>query len=235
MLTLAPPGERRVVLDGIQFALSAGQGLGVVGPSASGKSSLARALVGVWPLARGEVRLDGATYDRWHSETLGRSIGYLPQDVELFEGTVLENISRFESEPDADKVLAAAKSAGVHDLILRLQDGYETHIGESGATLSAGQRQRIGLARALYGDPFLVVLDEPNANLDAEGEDALIRAIEGVRQRNGIVIVIAHRPQALAVVDFVLVLKDGRQQAMGPRDEILHQLMQPPTPARSAR
>jgi ATP-binding cassette subfamily C protein len=234
-LTLVPPGERRVVLDGASFALRAGQGLGIVGPSGSGKSSLARALVGVWQPVRGEIRLDNATFDRWSNERLGRAIGYLPQDVELFEGSILENISRFEIAPEAERVLAAAKAASVHDLILRLPEGYETQIGEGGVMLSAGQRQRIGLARALYGDPFLVVLDEPNANLDAEGEDALVRAIAGVRERGGIPIVIAHRPQALAALDQVLVLKDGRQQALGPRDDILKQLMQPAVPARTAQ
>ena len=161
---------------------------------------------------RGKIRLDGAALDQWAPEALGRHIGYLPQDVELFAGTVAENIARFEPDPDAEAIIAAAKAAGVHDLILRLPDGYDTQIGEGGTALSAGQRQRIALARALYGDPFLVVLDEPNSNLDAEGEQALTQAILGARARGGIVIVIAHRPSALAGVDLVLVMAEGESR-----------------------
>lgn len=226
-VTIAPPGERRIVVDGVSFGLKAGQALGVIGPSASGKSSLARTLVGVWAPVRGEIRLDGATPDRWDSATLGRAIGYLPQDVELFEGSVAENIGRFDLSPDPETILRAAKAAGVHEMILRLPNGYETAIGESGAALSAGQRQRIGLARALYGDPFLVVLDEPNSNLDADGDDALNRAVLEAKGRGAIVVVVAHRPSALTHIDLVLILKDGRQQAFGPRDEVLRQLAQP--------
>jgi ATP-binding cassette subfamily C protein len=226
-ITVAPPGERRIVADGVTFSLKAGQALGVIGPSAAGKSSLARTLVGVWAPVRGEIRFDGATPDRWDLATLGRAIGYLPQDVELFEGTVAENISRFDVSPDPDAILRAAKAAAVHELILRLPEGYETPIGEGGASLSAGQRQRIGLARALYGDPFLIVLDEPNSNLDADGDDALNRAVLEAKSRGAIVIVVAHRPLALTHVDLVLILKDGRQQAFGPRDEVLRQLAQP--------
>ncbi|CAN5192214.1 type I secretion system permease/ATPase [soil metagenome] len=230
-VTIAPPGEKRVVVDGVTFNLSAGQGMGVIGPSGSGKSSLVRAIVGVWQPARGEIRLDGAELDSWDASVLGDALGYLPQDVELFDGTIAENICRFLVNPDPARVIHAAKAANVHDLILRLSDGYDTQIGEGGAALSAGQRQRIGLARALFGDPFLVVLDEPNANLDAEGEEALNLAISGVRNRGGIVIIVAHRPNALAAVDVVLVLRDGRQQAFGPRDEILAQLLKPAAPA----
>ena len=191
--------------------------LGVIGPSASGKSSLARLLVGVWTPARGKVRLDGAALEQWDPEALGRHIGYLPQDVELFAGTVAQNIARFEPEADAEAIIAAAQAAGVHELILRLPEGYETQIGEGGMALSAGQRQRIALARALYGEPFLVVLDEPNSNLDGEGEHALTQAILGVRARGGMVVVVAHRPSALASVDLVLMMAEGRAQALGPR------------------
>ncbi|HKH34782.1 MAG TPA: type I secretion system permease/ATPase, partial [Beijerinckiaceae bacterium] len=182
-VSAVPPGTQRFVVQDVTFGLKAGNGLGVIGPSASGKSSLARLLVGVWSPIRGKVRLDGAALEQWNPEALGRHIGYLPQDVELFAGTVAENIARFEPEPDAEAILAAAKAANVHDLILRLPDGYETQIGESGQALSAGQCQRVALARALYGDPFLIVLDEPNSNLDAEGEQALTQAILSARAR----------------------------------------------------
>ncbi len=226
-VTSAPPGTQRIVVSDVALRLEAGQGLGVIGPSASGKSSLARVLVGVWPILRGTVRLDGAALDQWSSDALGRHIGYLPQDVELFAGTVAENIARFDPEATAESVIAAGRAAGVHDLILRLPNGYETPIGDGGTLLSAGQRQRVALARALYGDPFLVVLDEPNSNLDGEGEAALTDAIIGVRQRGGIVVVIAHRPSALAGVDLVLVMAEGRVQAFGPRDEIMQRLLRP--------
>ena len=226
-VSAVPPGERRVVLQEVSFALEAGAGLGVIGPSAAGKSSLARLLVGVWAPARGKVRLDGAALEQWSPERLGGHIGYLPQDVELFDGTVAENIARFDAEAEAETIIAAAKNADVHELILGLPEGYETRIGEAGAALSAGQRQRIALARALYGAPFLVVLDEPNSNLDADGEQALTQAILGVRERGGIAIVIAHRPSALAAVDQVLVLGQGRQQAFGPKDEVLRSVLRP--------
>ena len=229
-VSIVPPGEKRVVVQDASFMLQAGAGLGVIGPSASGKSSLARAIVGVWLPVRGNVRLDGATIDQWENEEIGRHIGYLPQGVELFDGTVGENIARFEPNAPAEKILAAAKAAGVHDLIVHLPDGYETRIGENGAGLSAGQRQRVGLARALYGDPFLVVLDEPNSNLDAEGEAALTQAITGVRERQGIIIVIAHRPSALAGVDQVLVMANGRVQAFGPKDEVLRKSLKQALP-----
>ncbi|MCJ2012624.1 type I secretion system permease/ATPase [Methylobacterium sp. J-076] len=226
-LAVSPPGPRRIVVQDATFALSAGQGLGVIGPSASGKSSLARALVGIWTPVHGQVRLDGAALDQWSSEALGAHLGFLPQEVELFPGTVAENIARFEAGAQPERVLAAAKAACVHELILRLPEGYDTAIGENGAGLSAGQRQRIGLARALYRDPFLVVLDEPNSNLDAEGEAALTEAILGVRRRGGICVVIAHRPSALAALDRVLVLAEGRVQAFGPKDEVLKHVLRP--------
>lgn len=230
-LGVVPPGARRIVVQEASFGLSAGQGLGVIGPSASGKSSLARALVGIWTPVRGQVRLDGAALDQWSSEALGPHLGFLPQEVELFPGTVAENIARFEDGADAGRVIAAARAAFVHELILRLPEGYDTRIGENGSGLSAGQRQRVGLARALYGDPFLVVLDEPNSNLDAEGEAALTEAIAGVRRRGGICVVIAHRPSALAALDMVLVMADGRVQSFGPKDEVLKHVLRGAGPA----
>jgi ATP-binding cassette subfamily C protein len=226
-ISIVPPGTQRLVVQDMSFRLSSGQGLGIIGPSASGKSSLARAIVGVWVPVRGKVRYDGAALEQWSPEMLGRHVGYLPQDVELFDGTVAQNVSRFEGEPDPDKIIAAAQTAGVHDIILRLPEGYETRIGEGGAALSGGQRQLLGLARALYSDPFLVVLDEPNSNLDAEGEKALTEAIRGVRSRGGIIIVIAHRPSAVVAVDQLLVMADGRMKALGPKEEILSQINRP--------
>jgi ATP-binding cassette subfamily C protein len=220
-VSACPPGSQRIVLQDITFVLKAGEGLGVIGPSAAGKSSLARLIVGVWQPVRGKVRLDGAALDQWSPDSLGRHIGYLPQDVELFDGTIAENISRFEAESDPGPIVAAAKSAGVHDLVVRQPEGYDTRIGEAGMVLSAGQRQRIALARALYRDPFLVVLDEPNSNLDSEGEEALTTAIRNVRARGGIVVVIAHRASALAAVNKVLVLNQGQQRSFGLRDEVL--------------
>ncbi|WP_262297611.1 type I secretion system permease/ATPase [Microvirga sesbaniae] len=237
----APKGQRFAVQD-VSFELKAGMGLGIIGPSASGKSSLARMLVGVWPTWRGKVRLDGAALEQWLAEDLGRHIGYLPQDVELFAGTVAQNIARFQADPKPEDVVRAAQDANVHEMILRLPQGYETQVGEGGAALSGGQRQRIGLARALYGDPFLVVLDEPNSNLDNDGEHALTRAIQGVRERGGIVVVIAHRPSALAGVDHILVLDEGAVRKFGPKEEVLSSVLRPvpagavhqPNAARSA-
>lgn len=220
-VSVVPPGDQKIVVQDITFRLSAGSGLGIIGPSASGKSSLARVLVGAWQPLRGKIRLDGAALDQWSPEALGRHVGYLPQDIELFAGTIAQNISRFVVEPDADEVIAAARAAGVHEMVLQLPNGYETQIGEGGAALSAGQRQRVALARALYGGPFLVVLDEPNSNLDAEGEEALTRAVGSVRDRGGILIVIAHRPSALAGVDLLLAMKGGSLQAFGPKEEVL--------------
>jgi ATP-binding cassette, subfamily C, bacterial PrsD len=224
--SVAPPGSSKAVLQDASFKLERGNALGVIGPTGSGKSSLARLLVGVWQPARGKVRLDGCTFDQWSSEVLGRHIGYLPQDVELLGGTVAQNIARFEPDADPQAIVAAAQAAGVHELIIELPEGYETHVGERGETLSAGQAQRIALARALYGDPFLVILDEPNSNLDAAGDEALTQAILGVRARGGIVVVIAHRPSAIAGVDLLLVLKQGRAQAFGPKDEVLSKVLQ---------
>ncbi|WP_075216481.1 type I secretion system permease/ATPase [Mongoliimonas terrestris] len=220
-VTAGPPGADRLTVMDATFRLEAGQVAAVLGPSGSGKSSLLRALVGVWPAAAGTVRLDGAALDQWAPAARGRHVGYLPQDVALMAGTVAENIARFDPDADPDAVVKAAAAAGAHDLIVRLPDGYDTRLGDGGSGLSAGQRQRIGLARALYRDPFLVVLDEPNANLDPAGEQALAAAIAGVKARAGIVLVAAHRPEVLATVDLVLVMGAGRIQAFGPRDQVL--------------
>lgn len=225
-LASGPPTIQRLTIADVNFVIAAGSAMGVIGPSASGKSSLARALIGLWPVHRGSVRLDGAALDQWHPDELGKHIGYLPQDVELFAGTIAANISRFSPDAPADQIVAAAQAAHVHELVLHLPDGYDTEIGPRGMALSAGQRQRIALARALFNDPFLVVLDEPNSNLDAEGEQALTQAILGVRARGGIVVVVAHRPSALAGVDLVLTMQDGRQVAFGPKDEVLAKVLQ---------
>ncbi|MEJ1161978.1 type I secretion system permease/ATPase [Prosthecomicrobium sp. N25] len=226
-----PPASQRIAVADVTFALRAGQGLGIIGPSGSGKSSLVRLLVGVWTPLRGKVRIDGAALDQWDGDSLGRHIGYLPQDVELFSGTVAENIARFDPQAKPEAVVAAAKAAGVHNLVLTLPLGYQTPIGEGGAVLSAGQRQRVALARALYGDPFLVVLDEPNSNLDSEGEQALTEAILGVRARGGVCIVVAHRPRALAAVDLVMTMSEGRMVAFGPKEEVLAKVLAPaPSP-----
>lgn len=224
-ISVEVPGTDRVVLSGISFTLSAGSGLALLGASAAGKSSLARALVGVWPVIKGSIRLDNAALDNWHPDELGRHVGYLPQDIGLFDGSVAENIARFDATATSDAVLAAARLAGAHEMILSLPDGYATRLGERGSALSAGQRQRIGLARAVFGDPFLVVLDEPNANLDHDGEVALIKAIQTLRQeKQSIVILVSHRPEALAAVDFAMVLRDGRMATFGPRDALFAQV-----------
>jgi ATP-binding cassette, subfamily C, bacterial PrsD len=228
-VSVAPPGERRPVVHNVTFRVAAGTAIGVVGPNASGKSSLARALVGVWPVLQGHVRLDGAGLDRWSAAERGRHIGYLPQDVELLPGSVARNIARFDPAASDADVVAAAKAAGVHDLVLRLPDGYETEAGEGGP-LSAGQRQRIALARALYRDPFLVVLDEPNSGLDAEGEEALASAIGGVRRRGGIAVVVAHRPGVLVALDLVLVMERGTMKAFGPKEAVLSRTKPPSSP-----
>jgi PrtD family type I secretion system ABC transporter len=223
-LSVTPPAAEKVLVAEVSFYLKAGSALGIIGASASGKSSLVRALVGAWRPSRGVVRLDGASVEQWSPDALGQHIGYLPQDVELFEGSIAENIARFAPDLPMELVLAAANAAGVHHLIVNLPEGYNTQIGEQGASLSAGQRQRVALARALYGNPFLVVLDEPNSNLDAEGEEALTRAILGVRSRGGIVVVVAHRSSALVAVDYMMTMLHGRPQAFGPKEEILSRM-----------
>lgn len=224
-VTAAPPGSQMAVLKNVSFALNSGDTLGVIGPSGSGKSSLARLLVGVWPSAAGTVRLDGADVYRWNKDELGPSIGYLPQDIELFAGTISENIARF-GEVVPEKVIKASQLAGVHDLILHFPQGYDTQIGDSGSGLSGGQKQRIGLARALYGDPAVVVLDEPNSNLDDAGEASLSRAIVAMRQAGKTVIIISHRPSILQITNKLLLLRDGIVQAFGPTDQVLKALAQ---------
>lgn len=220
-VTIASPGSGSVVIGDVTFTVNAGQALGIIGPSGGGKSTLARGSVGVWPLVRGTVRLDGADIKQWDPERLGKHVGYVPQDVALFDGTISENICRLDPEPDAQKILTAARAAGVHELIVRLPDGYQTELGPQGVSLSAGQRQRVALARALYDNPFLVVLDEPNSNLDHEGDIALNEAIEGIKARGAVAIVIAHRPSAIAACDLIGIIKEGRLAAFGPKEEIL--------------
>jgi ATP-binding cassette subfamily C protein len=220
-VTVAAPGSGRVLLSDVSLELKGGQAVGIIGPSGGGKTTLARALTGIWPVLRGSVRLDDAELTQWSDEALGAFIGYLPQEVALLDATIEENISRLEDKPEARAIVQAAQAAGVHQMIVRLPDGYRTELGPLGVSLSGGQRQRIGLARALYGDPFLVVLDEPNSNLDGEGEAALTAAIQSVRDRGGIVVVVAHRPSALAAVDLVAVVKNGKLTAFGPKNEIL--------------
>jgi PrtD family type I secretion system ABC transporter len=220
-LHLTAPGLKISIVRGVSFNVLAGEAVGVIGPSASGKSSLARGIVGLWQPLAGAVRLDRASIGQWNRRELGRHVGYLPQDVSLFDGSIAENIARFDRDAPSEKIMAAAKAAGVYDMIVQFPDGFDTRIGDHGSALSAGQRQRVALARALYGDPFLVVLDEPNSNLDAEGEGALTKAIFAIRARGGVAIVIAHRPSALVAVDKILVLANGQQLSFGPKDDIL--------------
>ncbi len=227
-VTVAAPVTGRVLLSDVSFELKAGQVLGIIGPSGGGKSTLARALTGIWPVLRGAVRLDNAELVQWNDTDRGQHIGYLPQDVALLDASVDENISRLDPESDAPAIVEAAQAAGVHEMIVRLPDGYRTHLGPSGTAISGGQRQRLGLARALYGNPFVVVLDEPNANLDPEGEAALAVAIQSIKKRNGIAVVIAHRPSVLEVCDLIAVIQKGRLAAFGARDEILNARKTPP-------
>jgi ATP-binding cassette subfamily C exporter for protease/lipase len=236
----APPGTQTPVVRDVSFALSPGEALGIIGPSASGKSTLARLLVGVWPCNGGKVRLDGVDVATWDKGEAGPWLGYLPQDVELLEGTIAENIARF-SEVDSAKVVKAAQIAGVHEMILRFAQGYDTRIGPGGGFLSGGQRQRIGLARAVYGDPVLVVLDEPNSNLDDMGEQALVRAVNEMKAAGSTIVVISHRNSILGAMDKLLLLREGVVQLFGPRNEVLAKLAQAagkvralPTPARAA-
>ena len=219
-LVASAPGRKTPILKGVSTAVEAGTVTVVLGPSGSGKSTLARCMVGIWPDVSGEVLLDGLPIQGWDRTELGPYLGYLPQDIELFEGTIAENIARF-GEVVSEKVIAAARSAGLHEMILRFPKGYDTPIGEAGGLLSGGQRQRVGLARAVYGDPVLVVLDEPNANLDDVGEQALVRTVQGLKTAGKTVFLITHRPGILAVADRLLILRDGVVQADGPRDEVL--------------
>jgi PrtD family type I secretion system ABC transporter len=218
-LAVAPPGKTDMTLKGVSFSLNPGQNLGVIGPSGSGKSTLARTLVGVWTPLHGTVRLDGVEMAQWPKQDLGPYLGYVPQDVDMLEGTVAENIARF-GRINAEGVVAAARLAGIHEMILTLPDGYDTVIGTSGHGLSGGQRQRIGLARALYGNPRLLVLDEPSAGLDTESEVALVQTFKALKEAGQTVVVMTHRPPLVQVSDAILVLKDGQMESVGPRDEV---------------
>lgn len=220
-----PPGSKIAAIKGLSFSITPGEVLGVIGPSGSGKSTLARLLVGVWPAATGKVRLDGADVYQWNKDELGSYIGYLPQDIELFSGTISENIARF-GEIDADKVILAAKRSGVHEMILTMPKGYDTVLGDGGGGLSGGQKQRIGLARALYGDPSLIVLDEPNSNLDDVGEQALLAAILDLRKRGKTIVVITHRTRILAATTKLLLLHEGMSKLFGPTEQVMAALAQ---------
>jgi ABC-type protease/lipase transport system fused ATPase/permease subunit len=219
-LCVAAPGAAGPILRDISFALDATMGLAIVGPSASGKTTLAKALVGVWPAASGIVKLDDRPLEHWQTDAFGRVLGYLPQEVSLFQGTLAENIARFDVTAPASAIVEAAILADAHEMIMRLPNGYHTAIGEGGVRLSAGQRQRVGLARAAFGNPFLVVLDEPNSNLDQEGEIALDNAVRALRRRGSIVIVISHRPKAVRSLDRALVLVKGRMLAFGTHGQV---------------
>jgi ATP-binding cassette subfamily C protein len=225
-LSVLAPGGSAPVLRGVSFVLQPGQAMGVIGPSGSGKSSLARALTGVWRPSAGRIRLDGATLDHYDPDALGSSIGYLPQRVSLFDGSIADNIARLHSGADAAGIIAAARAAAAHELILQLPDGYDTQVSTMGSRLSGGQIQRIGLARALYGDPALLILDEPNSNLDNDGSLALNQAIRAAKARNAAVLIMAHRPAAIQECDLLLVMKDGGVAAFGPRDAVLRESVQ---------
>lgn len=229
-VSVVPPGSRQIVVKAVSFDLQAGEALGIVGPSASGKSSLARALLGIWPAYNGSVRLDGADIAAWDRSELGPYLGYLPQDIELFDGSIADNICRF-AEPDSEAIVAAAKLAGVHEMILHLPNGYDTIIGGAGGMLSGGQRQRIGLARATYGLPKLLILDEPNSNLDDQGEKELVEAMHRIKQSGCTIVVITHRTMVLQSVDKILVMKEGSPVSFGPKDQVLASLMGAPKAA----
>jgi ATP-binding cassette subfamily C protein len=220
-ITVFPPEQQKASLRMLDFQLRPGQALGVIGASASGKSTLARVLTGIWRPASGSVRLDGAALEHYDQDVLGSYIGYLPQDVVLFDGTVAENIGRLQEMPDAAAVVTAAKKAGAHEMILSLPQGYDTPVSAGGARLSGGQKQRIGLARAFYGDPVLLVLDEPNSNLDSHGQDALNLAVSQAKAAGKAVIIMAHRPAGIAECDLILIVDGGVAKAFGPRDEVL--------------
>jgi PrtD family type I secretion system ABC transporter len=222
-ITVVPPGEKVATLRMVSFRVEPGQAMGVIGVSGAGKSTLARVVTGIWRPASGTVRLDGASLEHYSNEALGLNVGYLPQEVALFDATVAENIARLSPQPDAARVVEAAKKAGAHEMILKLPEGYDTRITTGGGRLSGGQRQRIGLARAMYGDPVILVLDEPNSNLDSAGSDALNRAIQTMKAENKAVIIMAHRPAAITMCDTLLLLDGGMRRAFGPRDEVLRE------------
>jgi len=226
-VNFAPQGATKLLLGNINFGLEPGETLGVIGPSGAGKSTLARLLMGIWRPNNGVVRLDGADVFTWDRGDFGRHVGYLPQDTELFGGTVRHNIARFRSDVTDEEVVRAAQLAGAHDLILRMPKGYETEVGEGGHTLSAGQRQRVGLARAMLGDPAFIVLDEPNASLDAEGEDALLKALDAMKSNGATVVIISHKPSIFRAADKMLVLREGRIELFGPREQVMNRLMKP--------
>lgn len=221
-VTVSAPASGRVLLSDVTFEALAGQAVGIIGPSGGGKSTLARALTGIWPVLRGSVRLDDAELSQWADADRGLHVGYLPQEVALLDATVEENIARLDPSANPNAIVEASRAAAVHEMIVRLPDGYRTHLGPMGTAISGGQRQRLGLARALYGNPFVVVLDEPNANLDPEGEAALTDAIEGIKRRGGIAIVIAHRPSVLKACDLIGVVQRGKLTSFGPRDQIMN-------------
>jgi ATP-binding cassette subfamily C protein EexD len=229
-ITVVPPGAQLPALRSVSFEIAAGEIVGVIGPSAAGKTTLARTLLGVWPATQGKVRLDGADVFGWSRAELGPHLGYLPQDVELFDGTIADNIARF-GERDGEKIVAAARLAGVHEMVLKFPQGYDTVIGASGGLLTGGQRQRIALARALYGEPKLIVLDEPNSSLDEAGDSALLAALLALKSRRATVVVISHRTGVLPAIDKLLVLKDGQIAAFGPRDEVRKKMQLSPQAA----
>jgi PrtD family type I secretion system ABC transporter len=229
-VNFAPQGATRFVLQGLNFKIEPGEMLGVIGPSGAGKSSLARLLVGIWQPNTGHVRLDGADVYSWDRSEFGRHVGYLPQDTELFSGSIRDNIARFRADVDDEQVVKAAQVAGVHQLILRLPNGYDTDLGETGHVLSAGQRQRVGLARALLGQPRLIVLDEPNAALDAEGEEALVSALDALKAGGSTIVIVSHKPSVFRSADKMLMLRDGRIEMFGPRDQVMARVVQPATP-----
>jgi ATP-binding cassette, subfamily C, bacterial len=220
-LSVGPPGEQAAYLRGVSFRVEPGQALGIIGPSGAGKSTLAKALTGVWRPISGKIQLDGASLDQYDGDGLGRLIGYLPQRISLFDGTIADNIARLDPQPDSARIIEAAQRADAHEMIVRLPQGYDTSISVAGGRLSGGQMQRIGLARALYGDPVLLILDEPNSNLDSDGSMALNRAIQTMKAEGKSVLIIAHRPAAIQECDLLLVLEDGLARGFGPRNQIL--------------
>ncbi|MBS0488427.1 MAG: type I secretion system permease/ATPase [Proteobacteria bacterium] len=229
-VNFAPQGATRFVLQGVNFKIEPGEMLGIIGPSGAGKSSLARLMVGIWQPNSGNVRLDGADVYSWDRSDFGRHVGYLPQDTELFSGSIRDNIARFRADVDDEQVVRAAQVAGVHQLILRLPSGYDTDLGESGHVLSAGQRQRVGLARALLGNPRLIVLDEPNAALDAEGEEALVKALDALKAGGSTIVIVSHKPSVFRSADKMLMLRDGRMEMFGPREQVMARVVQPAAP-----